>query len=614
MFDTVAEIMQAVKEREEDSSWGLLRSQMEEDFLDFYTLRDYEAEAGYENYTTTSPRNFFDKVYDGLNSANLSIQIKLAENASEKERRRASVGELYLYGALAEVDRNLRVSGEPPLRQQMAFYLCSRGRVALRALVYPKKDRTVFDVLLWDTMHIVAERGMGGFLWVDCKRKLTKGQIKAEYGIEVRGKDAELMDWWDSERNAIIIEGVFAKKPTPHHLGHVPVYLGIVGGMPTMLGKDFVTMEQYRGDSVWAVSRKIYPKYNKVVSRTLDIYERSVAGSLVHKSRDGSRGLAPGVDPYKTFQEIKISTDAQEEIVPLETPKAPPETAILHSVMSTDISMSTLPYPLAYGGTKQAMSGAALGTLVEGTRSVYSPRTAVIEDCYNWLCEELLSQYASKGVGAEMKGFNPKHEFFQVKIKPKEIDPEWYIVVKCEPKLPRDKESEIMMSLAATQKRGPEDIPLISKQTAREDILQLRDPDSEEDKVLEEMGEGLPPIMAAKVAAALKARGKEDLAQDVMMLLNPRAAEREQQVPEELLMAAAEALAASGNETLQKLAMQIAQYVKGQAPTQGAPPTGGFTPARAQPMQPTPQPAPTVGPMGGQPAPTPEMMGQPQIG
>ncbi len=584
MYDTVAEITQAIKDK--DDTLVNLKSRMSDDF-DLYTLLPYEADSGYEAYTTSAPRNFFDKVSDGLDSAELSIQIKLPDDASEEDRRKASVGELYLFGALSEVDRNLRSIGEPPLRSQLGFYASLRGWLSLRCLVYPQKDRTVFEVLPWDILHTTWEMGPRGILWAANKRRLTKSQIYSEYEIEIKGKDAELIDWWDEDRNSIIIEADFIKKPTAHKLGHPPVFIMPVGSMPTIQNKSFASTIEYRGDSIYSAARGLYEPFNKITSRTMDIYERAVVGSIVHASKKGDRALEG--DPYKTYQEIKISTDEDEIITPLETPKAPPETAILHSILNQDITQSTLPYPLAYGGTKQAMSGAALGVLVQGTKSVFNPRTAVIEQAYIWLCEEFLSQYKEMGKSVNLKGFKPDGKFFITKVKPKEIDPEWFISVRYEPKLPRDREQEIMMSLAATQRRTSDDIPLLSKQTAREDILLLRDPDAEEDKALEEIGEGLPPIMAAKIAAALKARGKEDLAQDVLALLAPQQAQRAmggqpqgggqpsggQQVPAELLMAAVEGLASSGNPQLKQLALILANYVKN--PTQAQPQgqTGG---------------------------------------
>ena len=298
----------------------------------------------------------------------------------------------------------------------------------------------------------------------------------------------------------------------------------------------------------------------------MDLYERAIIGSTIHKSKMGDKEI-PG-DPYKTYQEVKISED--EEITTFPLPELPTETAILSSIINTDIQTSTLPYPLAYGGTRQAMSGAALSVLSDATRSVYSPRCGVLAQAYTWLCEELLTQFKENGGETSLSGYDHKEHFFTVKAKPKQIDPDWYVKVSVEPRMPRDMESEIMMALAATQRKSPEDIPLISKQTAREDILKIRDPDAESDKALAEMGMALQPILATQIAVALKKQGKDDLAQDVMMLLNPQGAQRPQ-LPPELIAAAVEALAA--NPETQELARAIAQ-VMSQAPPVGAPPAG----------------------------------------
>ena len=569
MYDTEEEITRLVEDKEGEMSE--LREQIGGDF-DLYTLAEYEADTGYESYTSSAPRNFFDKVNDGINKADISIQIKLPDDATEKERKAASIGEQYLWGALAEIDRNFRGS-EPPLRNQVSFHECLRGWVAVRALVYTSKDKTVFDVLIWDILHTTWERGKNGLLWAANKRKLSKAQVKAEYGLDIKGKDAELIDWWDEDRNAIIVESRFAKPPKAHNIGHPPIFISSVGSMPTLQTKEFESTLKYRGDSVWSTSRNLYKPMNKITSRTMDRYERSIVGSIVHTSPEGKSAIAPGTDPYRTFQEIKLKEG--EKIEPLLLPTTPPETAILHSIVDTDISQSTLPYPLSYGGTRQAMSGAALSVLVEGTRSVFSPRTDLLEQVYTWLCEELLSQYKEGGIKTSVRGFEPNGKFFSVKIKPNEINTDWYIVVSARPKLPRDRQAEILMSLSATQKRGPGEIPLLSKQTAREDIMEIKDPDAEQDKIYEEMGEALEPIMIAKIVAALKERGKEDLAQDVLMLLSPPGQRPQPQMPPELLAAAIEVL--GQNPQTQPLAQAMMQAMQG-----GQVPPGGQGPPTQQ--------------------------------
>lgn len=527
MYETVAEITTVIKQKEDDLEE--LRQQMSGDF-DLYTLKEYAPTdqngavmTGYQAYTSSQPRNFFDKVTDALNRAELSIQIKLPDDAKEKDRAAAELGELYLFGALNAIDRRLRKRGEPALRETISFLEDLYGWVVIRALVYPQEGETVFDVIPWDFMHTTWESGADGLLWAANKRKVTKGQVLSEYGIEIKGKDTTLIDFWHKEggvvKNSIIVDNEFVKDPEVTGLKGVPVFIGAVGSMPTMQSKEFESTILHRGDSVWAASRNLYEPFNKITSRTMDLYEKAVIGSILHKSKRGDKSI-PG-DPYKTYQEVKISSDDEEEILPFPSPEVPTETAILHSIINTDIQTSTLPYPLAYGGTRQAMSGAALSVLADATRSVYNPRTSTQGHAYTWLCEELLTQFKEKGTKSLMQGYDHKEAFFTVKVKPKDIDPSWYVSVSVSPRMPRDMEAEIMMALNATASKGPEDIALVSKRTAREDILKLRDPDAEERKVLEEKGMALPPIMATRVAAALVKAGNKDLAQDVLMLLKP---------------------------------------------------------------------------------------------
>ena len=153
-----------------------------------------------------------------------------------------------------------------------------------------------------------------------------------------------------------------------------------------------------------------------------------------------------------------------------------------------------------------------------------------------------------------------------------------------------------MLALALTQKRGPEDIPLMAKATARERILLLQDPDSEEDKVLAEMGQALPPIMAANIAAALKRRGEDELAEQVMLLLRPpQPKPSSPPLPPELIKAVVEALVAAGQG---QLAGVFVQFVMGQA-TQGnggAPPAPSAAPSEVQPGQ-APPPSGMIGAM-----------------
>ena len=555
LFKDPAEILTFIKTKEGDLN--ALRDRMEDDY-DIYRLKEFEAKPGYKSFTSTAPKNFFDKILDGVNRAALNIQVRTDESddSSEDAREAANEAELFLIGILNDIDRRNRRRRKKALRNSIAFMSCLRGWVAMRAIVHvPKgKENTEFDVVMWDPMHTYWEDGEDGFVWAAHQRKASKAQIRKKYGIEIDGKDATITDWWDETNNLILVDDVFVKAPKDgaHGLDHVPVWIGNVGDMPDLQTKDFTgdggtanTLKQ-QGESVFTTAKGIIAPRNEYVSHLMDIAERSRSGSLLHYSKDGQKSIEG--DPFRTYQEIKLSTAQDEKIVPLELPQAPPEVGAVLGALDHDWQQSTLPYPLAYGGTQAAESGRALAIRIEATRSAYSPRTTLLREAYQWLCEELLEQFANPARGAkevDLDGVNPKMDgdeaFFRVRKGPDDIQPDWVVEVSVEPRLPRDEETEINMSIAATRGGPSGEQPLVAMRTARTDILHLRNPDREEQKVLIEMGQTLPPIMNRRIAEAMKNSGDEETAALIMeytqaMELETReklAAANEQVPPEE---------------------------------------------------------------------------------
>ena len=525
LFTDAGDILKAVKYQQAEMED--LRIRMEDDF-DVYKLTEYSAKSGYESYTSTAPKNFFDKILDGVNRAALTINIRTDEGAKEDERDDANQGELFLIGALNDIDRRARFRREKALRRNIAFMACLRGWIALRCLVYiPEGEKnTIFDVLSWDPMHVTWEDGPGGLVWAAYQRKATKSQIHAEYGHIIEGDDALVTDFWTREKNCILVNSEFIKEPMEHMIGHVPIFIGNVGDMPNIQQKDFTgqtlrsnnTLE-YQGESVWSTARDIIEPRNQYISQLMDTAKRSVAGSLVHKSKAGDKKIKG--DPYASFQEIVI--EEGEEIYPLDLPSAPPETAAILGAIDHDWQQSTLPYPLAYGGTQAAESGRALAIRIEATRSAYSPRTHLLRECYQWLCEEILGQFANpkrKNKAVDLHGESNEMSFFQVTKKPTDIKEDWVVDVIVEPRLPRDEAEEINMSIAATRSGGGGEQPLMAIASARRDILKLKNPDLEEQRVLAEMGKALPPIMNRRIAAAMASEGDEEGAGILMNWIN----------------------------------------------------------------------------------------------
>jgi len=529
LFTDPAEIMSMIADKKVEL--GDLHQRMEDEY-GYFELAEYQAKRGYESFTSTAPKNYFDKILDGVNRAAMTIQVKVDESSKEDERDAANEAELFLLGALEDIDRRNRKRRQKALRRATAFMSCLRGWVAMRAIVYVPEgeEETVFDVVAWDPIHTFWEDGEDGLVWAAHQRKSSKAQIRKKYGYEIEGKDATITDWWDGVNNLILVDDVFVKEPdedAEHGLDHTPVFIGNVGDMPDIQTKEFSgsgstnnTLKQ-QGESVFTTPAGLIEPRNKYISHLMDVAERSRSGSIIHYSKDGKKSIEG--NPYRSYTEIKLSIDQKEKIEPLILPPAPPEIGAVFGSIEHDWQQSTLPYPLAYGGTSAAESGRALAIRIEATRSAYSPRTHLLREVYQWLCEEILGQFANPNREAKevtLDGKNPKMDadqaYFRVTKKPQDIKPDWSIDVIVEPRLPRDEETEINMAIAATRGGPNGEQPLMAMRTARTDILKLRNPDNEEQKVLLEMGQTMRPIMVRRIAKAMEDAGDTEGAQLIM--------------------------------------------------------------------------------------------------
>ncbi len=522
-------IVRMVKKKEE--AFAKLYARMELDF-DLLTLKDNIVEEGYCSFTSSAPRNFHEKIMDGLNRAVLNIQIKVPHNDTDEGKKQASVAEQFVFGEMHDIDRIFRKQNLPSFREQISFYICNRGWWAYRLLLNFEKSEEgseeeahTPDCAVFDPLHLSWEAGPGGLIWVCHHYNASAAEIldKWDHKLPEDVEDAWVFDFYDKENNCVIIESSkegasktgWAKKVLPHNFKRVPIAIGSVGSMPNIQDKDGGDTIEHRGDSVYASSRKLFKPYNDQIGLMMDIEKRSVHGTLTYETEDGTKEIDG--EPWLNFQVVKLARD--EKLKPLEIPGAPPEAAAVFGSINTDIQQSTLPYPIAYGGTQQALSGAALNVLGENTRSVYTPRSTALEHAYTHLCEELMRQFHEGGAkAATFQGFNSKDNFFHTKIKPDEIDPGWYVHVTCRPRMPRDKEAEFMMAQIAMQPTGPAGLPMLPRQKVYEEILQEPDPVGTEEAVIVEWGESQPPVMLRKTAAAVKEDGGEDISAELMMM------------------------------------------------------------------------------------------------
>jgi len=77
LWDDPGVIMDAIKIAQNEFEG--LSDRFQEDFEQGYQLQPYEPKSGYESYTSSAPKNFFDKIVDGVNRAALTIHVNTGE-------------------------------------------------------------------------------------------------------------------------------------------------------------------------------------------------------------------------------------------------------------------------------------------------------------------------------------------------------------------------------------------------------------------------------------------------------------------------------------------------------------------------------------------------------
>ena len=488
------------------------RERMQEDY-DIYLMRPYDAGDGYESYTSNEPRTYADKVISWLSSAELVIRIPNIEEPREM-REMNDAKEKFLIGIMRAADERLRRRLQPSLREQLSWYVSLRGWYAGRALLHiDSKDRTQVDITPWDIMHTYWGEGEEGLAWACYKIQKTKDQILQQYGISLDEQDKEvpvdIYDYYDEEHNIVCTADTILKEATPHGVGRVPVFIGMVGPQPLIqnLNESAITdtVADY-GESVFAANRELYDKHNFTMSVMMEMVARSRKQGMTITSRDGQKTLDE--DPYKAGAEVALAQG--ESIQPLGLMEVARETGAYMGLVSGEMQRGSIPHTV-YGDLQFQLSGFAINTLRQGIDSVLSPRVRAMEDAYTQISLLICDQYITGAYDPiNVSGRDRNRAFFNEAVDPEGMQMAGMPEITLVSRLPEDDMSR--MSMAQMARDGP--TPLLSDIYVRDKILGLQDADSIEDSIKEQMAERvLPEASLWSLLQATENRGRSDLAQ-----------------------------------------------------------------------------------------------------
>ena len=508
-----------------------MRDRMQDDY-DLYIMRPYDAGDGYESYTSNEPRTYADKIISWMAAAELIIRIPNTDEPREM-RDMNDAKEKFLIGLFRGADERLRRRMQPSLREQLSWYISLRGWYAGRALFHvDSKDKVQIDITPWDIMHTYWGEGEEGLAWACYKIQKTKDEILKQYGITLDEQDDEtpidVFDYYDDEDNIVCTQDAILKPATPHNVGKVPVFIGMVGPQPLVQNLDETsstdTIADY-GESVFVGNRQIYDKHNFTMSVMMEMVARSRKQGIKITSRDGQKTLDE--DPYKAGAEVALAQG--ESIEPLGLMEVARETGAYMGLVSGELQRGAIPHTV-YGDLQFQLSGFAINTLRQGIDSVLRPRVTAMEDAYTQISHLLCDQYATGMYDPiEVSGRDRNRSFFTEAIPPEAMGMAGMPEITIVSQLPEDDMSR--MSMAQMARDGQ--TPLLSDNYVRDKILGLQDADSIEDAIKEQMAERtLPEAALWSLLQATEERGRGDLSQfyygELMHLLMQKQQMRQQ--------------------------------------------------------------------------------------
>ena len=489
----------------------------------------FEVEEGDEAFTDNACQMIADKVTDMCAKAELKIEVPI-EKQGKPKRKQDAEHERFVRGALLENDKQLMARIQPALQNQLAWHVNYRGWGVVKALVYKgDDDKTVFDVEAWDRRWVTYRLGKTGLDWICLETHITAEDARGDYGLDEQsvrsGLDNVVFNFWTNEIKAVIINDQWHKEQEEHQIGHIPIRVFPVGSMPMIHAHFLPPGEnqkqgtiQYQGESIISGIRNMHEPFSKLMSAVLTMIDRNKGGAYTAESKEGD--FIPEEYPGQTKVVTPLSTDDEQKLAALDTPKMPPDTTFAITVLEQKKQQGGMSGVAMGDNLNSNQSGIAVSRLLHEFYTVTDRRTKTMADMYEFIAHELTYQYSSSGMveGSGLDGVEfrvrEKKTTSMAKFTPEDIKPtEFQANLSLD--LPQDQAgklaiAQMMRDIKATG------TPLFSDLSVH-DWLETEDPDLEKDKITAQKFLTMPLIEMKNGVAALLEQGEETAAFIVML-------------------------------------------------------------------------------------------------
>lgn len=392
-------VKQMVENRESEMS--TLVSRMDDD-RDLYWLAEYKMKFldGQEvpavkvhNVTLPDPALFAYRANAIISSALQQIVVK-GRGMSDAE---TSYIEEFLTAVLYEIDSSLGNQGSPQHFPFNTEQMDIRGRCAGRFMFYKDKGELKTDYKEWDARFVTYRYDTKGMRWGALKIPRCKEDLIAEYPDAdqyIQGESEMVIDWWGRDRNEVWI-GSNQIRNRPHPYGEPPVIYQTcpVGSM--LFDSEAVTHE---GESLFALTRGIYPELNKAASVLQTLNMMSFQEPMQYESEAGENATLSEKPPYGVGMVVAVEKGGGFKKMPIEDMRN--ATRHLLAMLEGRGQRGSLP-AVDYGNLTFPLSAVAIARLTESKDVIFVPRLMGLSMFYRRLARMIIKQYLMKGIAGE---------------------------------------------------------------------------------------------------------------------------------------------------------------------------------------------------------------------
>lgn len=531
---------------------------------------------GYRRFMSNQPRTAVDAAISigTRNETGWHIDLTGAEDEMQLERRKIGRIERTLSGVVYAIDDTFAARGEPPFWTQVWFQALMRGwiwgktHVTTAALEYSDSpliseiydSRTVypfFDTFGLNSVIIEKPTSLGDMCMMYPEKfaeyeaannydpftpvikiefwSNNRGNMPGIYGcLAVVGQKTQfgayqLLTQLSGGAGAMWVQEPYAHGYTPRSLPVIGVPVnGVNIKMKPPLNSVMETRLTERADitamnalawnrrdswvaetgrSILSSVEDHVPQYNELIATIFQHLSVGTYGTWISKTPSGEfPKFRPGI-------EAKVALRPDENIQRVTVEPISPDAYRLVQLLQEEKNNGTLANILqassGFQGTGvlfQQMANAALNGL--------APFNAGVKMFGQRWAQSVLAQF-QEGAGAlkkfELVTPTAKNTYFRIEFDPKvDLDKNRHYrpIPQNKPALPDDLSVRMQAARLALDPRRP----ILSLHTVLEEILQLDDPETELDKIWEDIAQTDPVIVLEQIANALDRRGEKEMA------------------------------------------------------------------------------------------------------